>query len=355
MGMEARAVRGRRAPRRRRAADRDRTAALGSASRSGGRGGSARHRSWRSPGIAGGLHATTRPGDVVVASRAGRRRRSHPPTVARARRWSRPRCGATASTVHVGPARVVGPARARLGARPPGRPLGRAGRRHGVGVARAGGRRAGRSPSCGPSPTPAATRSSTARRCGTRGARLASLRAVTPGLERWAAARAPRRRAPSSSPARGRSAPASNGRSRPSSGPSTASAPPVYVRRQIVHNTHVVDGLEARGAVFVEELDEVPVGSTVVLAAHGVAPAVHDEAAERRSARHRRDLPAGGEGPPRGPALRGQGLRDRAARPRRARGDRRHARRGARRDPRRRATPTRSTPCRSRPAARSPT
>jgi 4-hydroxy-3-methylbut-2-enyl diphosphate reductase len=56
---------------------------------------------------------------------------------------------------------------------------------------------------------------------------------------------------------------------------------PVYVRRQIVHNRHVVDDLEAKGAVFVEELDEVPTGATVVFSAHGVAPAVRHEA-ERR-------------------------------------------------------------------------
>ncbi len=56
---------------------------------------------------------------------------------------------------------------------------------------------------------------------------------------------------------------------------------PVYVRRQIVHNIHVVRALEARGAVFVEENDEVPEGSTVVFSAHGVAPAVHDQAAAR--------------------------------------------------------------------------
>src|ERR1700741_3014507 len=51
--------------------------------------------------------------------------------------------------------------------------------------------------------------------------------------------------------------------------------PPVYVRKQIVHNKHVVHTLENRGAVFVEELDEVPEGSTVVFSAHGVSPAVH--------------------------------------------------------------------------------
>jgi 4-hydroxy-3-methylbut-2-en-1-yl diphosphate reductase len=56
---------------------------------------------------------------------------------------------------------------------------------------------------------------------------------------------------------------------------------PVYVRRQIVHNRHVVDDLERRGAVFVEEADQVPPGSTLVLAAHGVAPEVRSTAAER--------------------------------------------------------------------------
>jgi 4-hydroxy-3-methylbut-2-en-1-yl diphosphate reductase len=57
---------------------------------------------------------------------------------------------------------------------------------------------------------------------------------------------------------------------------------PVYVRRQIVHNRHVVEGLERRGAVFVEEADDVPEGSVLVLAAHGVAPAVRRTASERR-------------------------------------------------------------------------
>jgi len=56
---------------------------------------------------------------------------------------------------------------------------------------------------------------------------------------------------------------------------------PVYVRKQIVHNKHVVSDLESRGAVFVEELDEVPEGATVVFSAHGVSPTVHDEAKAR--------------------------------------------------------------------------
>jgi 4-hydroxy-3-methylbut-2-en-1-yl diphosphate reductase len=57
---------------------------------------------------------------------------------------------------------------------------------------------------------------------------------------------------------------------------------PVYVRKQIVHNLHVVRGLEDKGAVFVEELDEVPEGAVVVLSAHGSSPTVHADAESRR-------------------------------------------------------------------------
>ncbi|MBU6277720.1 MAG: 4-hydroxy-3-methylbut-2-enyl diphosphate reductase [Actinomycetales bacterium] len=57
---------------------------------------------------------------------------------------------------------------------------------------------------------------------------------------------------------------------------------PLYVRKQIVHNRHVVEDLEAKGAVFVDELDSVPEGATVVFSAHGVAPSVHADAAERQ-------------------------------------------------------------------------
>jgi len=56
---------------------------------------------------------------------------------------------------------------------------------------------------------------------------------------------------------------------------------PVYVRKEIVHNKHVVDDLRERGAIFVDELEEVPSGATVVFSAHGVAPAVHEDAAAR--------------------------------------------------------------------------
>jgi 4-hydroxy-3-methylbut-2-enyl diphosphate reductase len=57
--------------------------------------------------------------------------------------------------------------------------------------------------------------------------------------------------------------------------------PPIYVRKQIVHNRHVVSTLEAKGAIFVEENEQVPEGSTVVFSAHGVAPEVYEQARTR--------------------------------------------------------------------------
>src|SRR5258707_3246765 len=56
--------------------------------------------------------------------------------------------------------------------------------------------------------------------------------------------------------------------------------PPVYVRKEIVHNKHVVDELREAGAIFVEELDEVPMGARAIFSAHGVAPSVRKEAKE---------------------------------------------------------------------------
>jgi 4-hydroxy-3-methylbut-2-enyl diphosphate reductase len=56
---------------------------------------------------------------------------------------------------------------------------------------------------------------------------------------------------------------------------------PVYVRKEIVHNKHVVETLRERGAIFVDEADQVPEGALVVFSAHGVAPTVHAQAAER--------------------------------------------------------------------------
>jgi 4-hydroxy-3-methylbut-2-enyl diphosphate reductase len=106
-----------------------------------------------------------------------------------------------------------------------------------------------------------------------------SLRVAVPVLERWAAATRPRRvllAAP-----RGFCA----GVTRAIDVVERALArygPPIYVRRQIIHNTHVVTELAGRGAVFVDELAEVPPGSRVVFAAHGVAPEVRDQAKARR-------------------------------------------------------------------------
>ena len=56
---------------------------------------------------------------------------------------------------------------------------------------------------------------------------------------------------------------------------------PIYVRHEVVHNKYVVDGLRAKGAVFVDELDQVPDGGTVIFSAHGVSKAVQEEAARR--------------------------------------------------------------------------
>jgi len=61
-----------------------------------------------------------------------------------------------------------------------------------------------------------------------------------------------------------------------------AYGPPVYVRKEIVHNRYVVEQLRERGAIFVDETDEVPEGALVVFSAHGVSPAVHEEAAARQ-------------------------------------------------------------------------
>lgn len=56
---------------------------------------------------------------------------------------------------------------------------------------------------------------------------------------------------------------------------------PVYVRKEIVHNLHVVEGLRRKGAIFVDEIDEVPVGATVIFSAHGVAPTVWEDARQK--------------------------------------------------------------------------
>ena len=108
---------------------------------------------------------------------------------------------------------------------------------------------------------------------------LRNLRAAAPALAAWAAALTPRRvllPGPRSFCAGVERAISTVERALERHGE------PVYVRRQIVHNRHVVDDLRARGAVFVEELSEVPDGATVILSAHGVSPQVRTEAAGRR-------------------------------------------------------------------------
>ncbi|MEO6896158.1 MAG: 4-hydroxy-3-methylbut-2-enyl diphosphate reductase, partial [Caldimonas sp.] len=56
---------------------------------------------------------------------------------------------------------------------------------------------------------------------------------------------------------------------------------PIYVRHEIVHNTFVVDDLKRKGAIFIEDLDDVPAGATLVFSAHGVSQAIRQEAAAR--------------------------------------------------------------------------
>jgi 4-hydroxy-3-methylbut-2-enyl diphosphate reductase len=108
---------------------------------------------------------------------------------------------------------------------------------------------------------------------------LRALSAAAPALESWSAALAPRTvllAGPRSFCAGVERAIATVERALERFGP------PVYVRRQIVHNSHVVGELEGKGAVFVHELDEVPAGATVVFSAHGVAPRVRIQADDLR-------------------------------------------------------------------------
>ncbi len=75
---------------------------------------------------------------------------------------------------------------------------------------------------------------------------------------------------------------------------------PIYVRHEIVHNTYVVNDLKAKGAIFIEDLADVPPGATLVFSAHGVSKAVRDEADAARLPGVRRHLPAGDQGACRG-------------------------------------------------------
>ena len=162
--------------------------------------------------------------------------------------------------------------------------------------------------------------------------------------------RRPSARAGCCSPRRARSAPGSSGPSTSSSGRSTSSAPrSTCAGRSCTTPTSSRD-LEARGAVFVDELDEVPDGATVVFSAHGVSPAVRDRERAARPRRHRRHLPAGRQGAQRGAPLRRPRRHRAAHRPRRPRGDRGHPRRGARQH--RPGARTSTTPTGSRAATR---
>ena len=101
---------------------------------------------------------------------------------------------------------------------------------------------------------------------------------------------------------------------------------PVYVRHEIVHNKYVVDSLKAKGAVFVKELDEVPDGAApVIFSAHGVPKSVPARRRRAPPQRHRRHLPAGHEGAPRGAGAFQARPPHRADRPRRPPGSGRHA------------------------------
>ena len=99
---------------------------------------------------------------------------------------------------------------------------------------------------------------------------------------------------------------------------------PIYVRHEVVHNRFVVDDLKHRGAIFVEELDEVPDGATVIFSAHGVSQAVRSEADAPRAEGVRRHLPAGDQGAPGSRAPMPRRPRHGADRPRRPSGSRRH-------------------------------
>ena len=110
------------------------------------------------------------------------------------------------------------------------------------------------------------------------------------------------------------------------SGRSRIYGPPVYVRHEIVHNRYVVESLRAKGAIFVEELDEVPeTGAPVIFSAHGVPRSDSRGGGAPQSVRARRHLSAGHQGAPRGRDPSPARPRDRADRPcRPSRGDRHH-------------------------------
>ena len=133
----------------------------------------------------------------------------------------------------------------------------------------------------------------------------------------------------------------------------SATAPPVYVRHEIVHNRYVVESLRAKGAIFVEELDEIPdTDAPVIFSAHGVPKRAGGSRAAQ-PVRARRHLPAGHQGASRGRDSLPARPRDRADRPCRPSGSGRHARpvAGRRGDAGRDASPTPRLSCRATPAS----
>ena len=216
-------------------------------------------------GVAGALDAALRPGDLVVADELRGEGTTIPgpsaPLLAAALR----RRGLT---VHVGPlltrASVRGPRAGALAVD-----------MESAAIAEAAGVPAAAVRAIVDTPAHPLARPGTA----VRGVRaLAALRRAAPALQEWVAASGPREvllAGPRSFCAGVERAIGVVERAL------EASRGPVYVRRQIVHNAHVVADLEARGAVFVQEVAEVPERSTLVLAAHGVAPRVREDAARR--------------------------------------------------------------------------
>ena len=130
---------------------------------------------------------------------------------------------------------------------------------------------------------------------------------------------------------------------------------PVYVRKQIVHNSHVVSGLEARGAIFVDELSEVPDGARVVFSAHGVSPTVRAEADRRGLSTVDATCPLVAKVHAEARRFADRRLPGRADRARRARGGRGHAGRGAGFGGAGADAPRTSAGCARRTPARSPT
>ena len=83
---------------------------------------------------------------------------------------------------------------------------------------------------------------------------------------------------------------------------------PIYVYHEIVHNKHVVETFRNRGAVFVDHLEEVPQGATLLFSAHGVSPEIRKHRRRAQPPRHRCHVPAGDQGPSRGDSIRAKAM-----------------------------------------------